>query len=572
MKILSSRKLKQVAGSLLVALVTVSVFSLFVAYYLSLTEQQVSLNARSQAWNMAIAITEAGIEEGLEQLNSNLPNLASDNWTYISSSQCYYRTNSLGSGSGYAVFLTVTNLARPVIVAKAYVQPPGLARNTIPDSCFFATAAWGATVTPAPLARAVRVTCGKPNMYANVLAVKSDIDMHGNGMYTDSYNSLDPTKSTDGKYDASKYSGDKGDVATDGSLTNMGYTIDYVSIQNANIYGKVHLGPNCTVSIGSNGGVGPHGAQAGDVPTAVSKGYIVQDACFTFPDTTLPNAAGWPMPSSGFVVTNGVSIHTNANNSATYPGSGSSNVGTNGLYVTGMPLPADPSTYYGAVPANGGHDGKWNYYIITGYSWNTYQTNKVYGTNFYDHILFGNTNYFSPTNLTGGTMVLGPNTTLVLSNGLNQANGDSITFATAGTNVLYAFRSSPGTVPTNWTSLYITNPPTLLANVGGTSLDVTCNQVINPSGFAASLVVWCAPTVTSVSFTGNGIFTGVLVAPFADLSLNGGGHDYEDFCGSIMAKSARLNGHFRFHWDEALGTAASNGRYLANSWNEISPY
>jgi hypothetical protein len=30
-----------------------------------------------------------------------------------------------------------------------------------------------------------------------------------------------------------------------------------------------------------------------------------------------------------------------------------------------------------------------------------------------------------------------------------------------------------------------------------------------------------------------------------------------------------MNGHFRFHYDEALLSGATNGRYLVASWNEI---
>jgi hypothetical protein len=45
----------------------------------------------------------------------------------------------------------------------------------------------------------------------------------------------------------------------------------------------------------------------------------------------------------------------------------------------------------------------------------------------------------------------------------------------------------------------------------------------------------------------------------------------QDFCGSLMVNAVRLNGHFKFHWDEALGRVNSdNGaRYLVKSWNEI---
>ena len=83
----------------------------------------------------------------------------------------------------------------------------------------------------------------------------------------------------------------------------------------------------------------------------------------------------------------------------------------------------------------------------------------------------------------------------------------------------------------------------------------------------SDIVIVGAKRTAIGSFLGQ--FTGVLVAPSADLTLNGGGNSNEDFCGSLMVNSARFNGHFSFHYDESLLNSASNGRYLATSWNEV---
>ena len=73
MKIRLSRKLKQMASALLVVMVLGGILCLFVMYYLSLIQQQNTLSVRSQAWNIAIAVSEAGVEEGLQALNSDPP-------------------------------------------------------------------------------------------------------------------------------------------------------------------------------------------------------------------------------------------------------------------------------------------------------------------------------------------------------------------------------------------------------------------------------------------------------------------------------------------------------------------
>jgi hypothetical protein len=63
----------------------------------------------------------------------------------------------------------------------------------------------------------------------------------------------------------------------------------------------------------------------------------------------------------------------------------------------------------------------------------------------------------------------------------------------------------------------------------------------------------------------------VLVASNANLTLNGGGNSNQDFSGSLMVNAATLNGHFSFHWDEALARMESpnDARYLVKTWNEI---
>ena len=68
---------------------------------------------------------------------------------------------------------------------------------------------------------------------------------------------------------------------------------------------------------------------------------------------------------------------------------------------------------------------------------------------------------------------------------------------------------------------------------------------------------------------GNGEFTGVLVAPNADLTMNGAGNSRQDYTGALMVNSVRMNGHFNFHYDEALARMGGNGRFLITSWNEI---
>src|SRR5690349_13616988 len=155
------KRMKQAASALLTALVICSIFSLFAVYYLSLIEQQNLLNTRSQTWNMAIAITEAGIEEGLEYLNENTVSLGTAPWSYIGNNT-YYRSNTLPDGNSYTVF--ITNSANPSVVSRAYMQGnPGMSMAQSFSAGFFA--AGGVGSAPTTLTRAVQVNCARNSMF-----------------------------------------------------------------------------------------------------------------------------------------------------------------------------------------------------------------------------------------------------------------------------------------------------------------------------------------------------------------------------------------------------------------------
>jgi hypothetical protein len=511
MKIKLSQKLKQMASAMLAVMVLGGIVCLLVVYYLSLVEQQNRFSVRSQAWNIAIAVAEAGIEDGMQAVNSGTNPLASDGWS--ANGTVYERTHTLPGGNWYTVSLDRTSLTNPVITSRSYINLPTFA--AAPSLTMFAVIGPSSSGS-ATVSRAVRVTCSKKpeSLFTAAMVSKHAIDLKGNGVLTDSFDSSNPAKSTNGKYDTSKYTGDFGQVASnDGIIVGVG---------NANIYGKLHTGPNGNYSLGPSGGVGTHAWQAAN-GGGMQPDYFLQDANFTFPDTTLPDTTGYltPQPLNVIFPTNSVipTFHTLDNS----------------LWWM---IPKPPPL---GLVTNLDKKGK-----IVNFTWTTFATNTLYVTNrLYDNVLEANGKYKS-SGLTGTTIVRGPNVKLVLPNGLT--GGEKFFFD-------YSDNVNPG----------------LTVYAGGTSASISGNQYVNPSGFAGSLIIYCAPSVTSFTLNGNGQFTGVLVAPNADLALNGGGNSEQDFCGSLMVNNARLNGHFGFHWDEALGNMKSdNGaRYLVTSWNEI---
>ena len=74
--------------------------------------------------------------------------------------------------------------------------------------------------------------------YSFGLVSKTDIDLKGNDVYVDSFDSTDPTKSTDGQYDPAKRQ-PNGNVTAGRSLTNS-----VLDSGKANICGIVFVGPS----------------------------------------------------------------------------------------------------------------------------------------------------------------------------------------------------------------------------------------------------------------------------------------------------------------------------------------
>src|SRR5262245_34489229 len=198
MKIRLTRKTNQLASTLLTALVICSILSLFVMYYLSLIEQQSLLSARSQVWNMAIPVSEAGIEEGLQQVNNAYPDMNTDGWTYDGST-CFYKSNYLADGNGYMAYIYVTNGINPTVVSVAYVNPPSFFPLT--GTLLFAAGGVNVSTTPTTITRCVAVNCVKKSPWTAAMIAKRGIDLHGQNVSTDSFNSSNPSMSVNGQYD-----------------------------------------------------------------------------------------------------------------------------------------------------------------------------------------------------------------------------------------------------------------------------------------------------------------------------------------------------------------------------------
>ena len=163
---------------------------------------------------------------------------------------------------------------------------------------------------------------------------------------------------------------------------------------------------------------------------------------------------------------------------------------------------------------------------------------SVGGTNY--STVMGNGNY-QVGNLSGKILVTG-DAVLHVTSSFNVTGNDYILLA-----------------PNASLKVYVSAPS---ASIGG-------NAVINPTGYAVNFQYYGLPSNTSVTFQGNGTYVGTLYAPQAGFQLNGGGNDVFDFTGASVTKTVKMNGKFKFHYDEALDRIGPLRDYVITAWNEL---
>ncbi|MDA1272757.1 MAG: hypothetical protein O2960_01715 [Verrucomicrobia bacterium] len=254
---------------LLVILFTVAIIGISMAAYLDMVGSQNISTMRSTQWNSGIPIAEAGIEEALTHLYYNPMNLASEGWVLANGN--YTKERMLGT-SKYVI--SIATSSPPVIVSRAFVRVP-----------------LGTNFMEPP--RTIRVTTTNDALFAKGMVAKGQIDLSGNNIRTDSFDSTDPAYNTGGAYDPAKAK-DNGDIATNSAV------IDSLNVWNADIYGKASTGPGGTVSIGPNGSVGSKNWHlAGN--NGIEPGWASDDMNVSFPDVQAPFSGGALTPSSGSV-------------------------------------------------------------------------------------------------------------------------------------------------------------------------------------------------------------------------------------------------------------------------------
>ncbi|MBI5775681.1 MAG: hypothetical protein HZA89_18335 [Verrucomicrobia bacterium] len=241
---------RQSGNALLATLTTVGIIGITMAAYLDVTSNQNLAVARSQSYNMSIAIAEAGIEEALTQLKVSYPGLQANSWAsnYESATSVFRKSRTLPEGRYEAA---IHGLSSPTLYATGYVTIPMQTNE---------------------LKRVVRVTTTSGSLWARGLVAKGAISI-GNGV-VDSFDSLGTLS-----YSTSiaKSGGDTGSTLSDITVGS-----------NGEIHGKASVSPGHTIT--SSGDIGPIGSTGNDAA------YMDYTLNASISDVTLPSGVG---PSSG---------------------------------------------------------------------------------------------------------------------------------------------------------------------------------------------------------------------------------------------------------------------------------
>lgn len=417
---------------LMTTLVIAMVLGTALAACLDLVRHQFSSVDRSQHWNSAIPIIEAGIEEALTHLYHNGPDqLEANGWTLNGS--CFTKQRSLGSNY-FMVSITNADPTKPIIVSQGFVQ---LASGNYTS-------------------RRVRVDTRRQTSIHMAMVAKGKIDLSGNNIKTDSFDSSDPNYSTAGQYDPAKVKSN-GDVATNSGLTNS------LEIGNANIWGHVATGPGGSISIGPNGAVGDADWQGSH--TGIQPGWSSDDMNVSFADVEEPFTGGYSTPSKQLI--NGEWID----------------------YVID-------------------HDGDWQLSTL-------------------------NKPLLVKTNIQA---------VLLVTDSINLSGNDYILIQKGASLKLY---------------------------MKGPTASIKGNGVINLGGNATNFYYFGMTNNTSLSLGGNGEFIGVIYAPSANFELGGGGSAFQDFIGASVTASVKMNGHFKFHYDENINRNTNKPLYKITNWIEL---
>jgi hypothetical protein len=212
----------QQGGTLVITLVCSVLIGSALCSHLVLVAHRNITVMRGTAWNTAIPVLEAGIEEALTHLQSDSNNPTGNNWTpaVLNGETVYWKRRDLPDGSHFLVTNCNITSPTPVIYSAGFVKAP------LRDGEY--------------ISRLVRVTATNPPSQFNVAIAANGLVRLSGSAVVDGYNSALGTYSPTNNRNAD------GGVATNSKQTPA------IDVGSGHIYGYAVTGPGGTVAV--NGG------------------------------------------------------------------------------------------------------------------------------------------------------------------------------------------------------------------------------------------------------------------------------------------------------------------------------
>jgi hypothetical protein len=241
---------REQGNTLMLTLVMTVTIGTVLASYLALLGSRYKVTTRSECWNGAVPVLEAGLEEALTHLQDDVNNPGANGWTpgTVAGQQVYAKQRTFTDGSYYSVNIYNGGVAAsntPVIYSTGFVPSP------ISSSSY--------------ITRTAKITGTNQPLITFAFGAVSTIQMNGNGASADSFNSSNPALSTNGQYDPSK-------TSTNGNVASIYGPVDF---GNHSISGSLYLGA----------------AASSTVPSSQVSGSIYSDFNGSFPDVVLPTTS-----------------------------------------------------------------------------------------------------------------------------------------------------------------------------------------------------------------------------------------------------------------------------------------
>ena len=310
-----------VGSALVVGLVIATILGWALASYLMLAQSHHRSMFRSQTWGESLALSEAGVEEALAFVNKFVGTpYELSTWTNNPETEGWTRSGNVFSKSttvdpdmgGYTVY--VTNLLdaynlpnKPAIYSEGSavwnLSEPTLhpLEVSLGQPYYAAAGVQAGTGQTAPLVRRVYVQTLRTPLFPVAMAALGQINLKGNNIATDSFDSSDPNYSINGQYPL----GVPSKIKDNGSVITLSTLIDSLSVGNADIKGMVKTGPNGTATIGANGSVG-NSAWVDGGNKGIQPGYSANDVNIDFPNAVLPSVSWSALPAATAQTINGV--------------------------------------------------------------------------------------------------------------------------------------------------------------------------------------------------------------------------------------------------------------------------